>query len=155
MGQINTNKVLNNKWNTGGGQTALSGSISISPDVTSQYDYALTDDPVLLNERKSTAELLYKIFKESPYFEKYGKSIKKVEKDDIREIFHYFCKKVLKGKHLNSYELFLSICEFFDFNYEFVWNEVASIPMKSSILEILYKGRSKIKKEMNNQLKLF
>ena len=94
MAQINTDKVLNNKWNTGGGQTILSGTISISPDVTAQYDYALTDDPVLLNERKNTAELMYDVFKASPYFDKYGKTMKKVDKDDIKDIFRYFCKKI-------------------------------------------------------------
>ena len=155
MSQINTNKVLNNRWNTGGGQTVLSGTISISPDVTAQYDYALTDDPVLLNERKNTAELMYDVFKASPYFDKYGKTMKKVDKDDIKDIIRYFCKKITEKKHISNYELFLSICEFFDFNYDYIWNEVASIPMKSDILESLYKNRAKIKKEIINQPKLF
>ena len=71
-GIINTEKVLNNTWNVGEDLQALSGTIKINSDMYKQYDFAMTDDPVLLQDKKSTQELLYKIFKESPYFEKYG-----------------------------------------------------------------------------------
>ena len=34
-------------------------------EVASQYDYATTDDPELLTDRKDTAEIIYKIFTDS------------------------------------------------------------------------------------------
>lgn len=153
-GKINTNKVLNNRWNTGGGQVSLSGSISINSDMDSQYDYALTDDPILLNDRKNTADQLYQIFKSSPYYKKYSDSTKKVDKDDIFDIFYYFKNELKKKKTVSAYEFMLAINEFFDFNYDYIWNNVASVDMKSEILEDMYKNMGK-RKEMEHQIRLF
>ena len=153
-GKINTNKVLNNRWNTGGGQVSLTGTISINSDLSSEYDYALTDDPILLNDRKDTANQLYQIFKTSPYFKKYSDSTKKVDKDDIFEIFYYFKNELKKKKTVSAYEFMLSINEFFDFNYDYIWNNVASVDMKSEILEDMYKNMGK-REEMEHQIRLF
>lgn len=153
-GKINTNKVLNNRWNTGGGQVSLTGTISINSDMSSEYDYALTDDPILLNDRKDTANQLYQIFKTSPYFKKYSDSTKKVDKDDIFEIFYYFKNELKKKKTVSAYEFMLSINEFFDFNYDYIWNNVASVDMKSEILEDMYKNMGK-REEMEHQIRLF
>lgn len=153
-GKINTNKVLNNRWNTGGGQVSLTGTISINSDMSSEYDYALTDDPILLNDRKDTANQLYQIFKTSSYFKKYSNSTKKVDKDDIFEIFYYFKNELKKKKTVSAYEFMLSINEFFDFNYDYIWNNVASVDMKSEILEDMYKNMGK-REEMEHQIRLF
>jgi len=74
-GIINTGKVLNNAWIQGTAESSSPGSIAIDPSMEKQYDYALTSDPILLQERKDTQEKLYEIFKESPWFEKYGGNI--------------------------------------------------------------------------------
>ena len=153
-GKINTNKVLNNRWNTGGGQVSLTGTISINSDLSSEYDYALTDDPILLNDRKDTANQLYQIFKTSSYLKKYSNSTKKVDKDDIFEIFYYFKNELKKKKTVSAYEFMLSINEFFDFNYDYIWNNVASVDMKSEILEDMYKNMGK-REEMEHQIRLF
>jgi hypothetical protein len=43
--------------------------MTVSPVVSDQYDYALTEDIVLLNERKDTAEKIYEIWVNSPFYE--------------------------------------------------------------------------------------
>jgi hypothetical protein len=160
-GIINTEKVLNNTWNVGEDLQVLSGTIKINSDMYKQYDFAMTDDPILLQDKKSTQELLYKIFKESSYFEKYGGFLpdssipfaKKVEKGDIVEIFYYMKEHILKEKKLSIIELVIEICEFFDFNYDYVVNTVLSIPLKSKLYEEVYE--SGMKEKMTHEEKLF
>ena len=65
MARINTTKTLsndnyfaNNEYNTDLQQQKM----EVSPVVADQYDYALTEDIVLLNERKDTTNKLYEIW---------------------------------------------------------------------------------------------
>jgi hypothetical protein len=45
--------------------------MEVSPIVANQYEYALTEDIVLLNDRKDTANKLYDIWIDSPYAKNY------------------------------------------------------------------------------------
>ena len=52
----------------------------------------MTEDIVLLNERKDTAEKLYKIYQEAPFAEKYKvkeSNVIKIPKEDIIKVFYY------------------------------------------------------------------
>lgn len=142
-GKINTSKVLHNSYfsgeavNTDFSQTPM----VISPVVADQYDYALTEDIVLLHERKDTAEKLYQIYTNSPYVGKYkgkdGVSIK-IPKDCIKEIFDYTKNELMKIKALTPSELIIAINEFYDFNYDFVYKKVLTPQMKQELLEDYY-----------------
>lgn len=145
-GIINTGKVLNNAWIQGTAESSSPGSISIDPSMEKQYDYALTSDPILLQERKDTQEKLYEIFKESPWFEKYGGNIgpngipipKKIDKNDVVELFYYMKEKLDNVKKLNVSEVIIAINEFFELNYDEIVNKVLSVPLKSKLYEELY-----------------
>lgn len=160
-GIINTGKVLNNAWIQGTAETSVSGPIAIDPSLEKQYDYALTSDPILLQERKDTQERLYKIFQESPYFKKYGgfakddniPSPKKIEKGDIVNVFYYMKEKLDEQKKLTISEEIIAINEFFEFNYDTIVNEVLSIPLKSKLYEELYEEHQS--KMTDTQEKLF
>ena len=63
--RIQTHKILNNRYFNGeGGDLEGFGNsqIQVSPYMSKQYDYALTDDIVLLNDRKDTEQKIYNIF---------------------------------------------------------------------------------------------
>lgn len=141
-GRINTSAVLNNSYFTGNEQPQFTRPIAIDPTLEKQYDYQMTEDPVLLQERKETMETLYDIFKESPYFEKYGvipgtqiPQCSKVEKGDIVKLFYYFKEELDKRRDLSAFETVIAINEFFDLNYEYVVENVLSVPIKAEILE--------------------
>lgn len=143
MGRINTAKVLHNSYFSGEAvDTDFNSSpMVISPLVADQYEYALTDDIVLLQERKDTAEKLYEIFINSPYAEKFkakdGISIK-IPKDSIAEVFKYTKDELKKVKTLTASEIVIAINEFYDFNYEFVYKKVLTPMMKQELLEDYY-----------------
>ena len=145
-GIINTGKVLNNAWIQGTAESSMSGPIAIDPSMEKQYDYALTSDPILLQERKDTQERLFEIFKASPWYEKYGGKIgpngipipKKVDKNDVVELFYYMKEKLDERKKLNVSEVVIAINAFFELNYDEIVNKVLSVPLKSKLYEELW-----------------
>ena len=64
MTRINTSKMLNNDGYYNGGiesEVINTTNIAISSLVSDQYDYSVTENVELLQERKRTSEELYKI----------------------------------------------------------------------------------------------
>lgn len=129
-----TKKVLNNNYLTKNIAEESFGNskITICPAYdTDRHEESFTDDPVLMQERKETKEILYKLFRESPYYGKYpddpeSKKVPKIPKDDIMEIFYYFKERLEKAKKISTIELIIGINEFFDFNYDYIAKKVLS-----------------------------
>ena len=81
-------------------------SMNVSPLVSDQYDYAMTDDIVLLNERKDTEKVLYDIWIVSPFVKQFTPivvskdqepleyRIPKIPKEKISKIFYYMKNKI-------------------------------------------------------------
>lgn len=165
MARINTSKMLSNDGyfsSVDFSSDFSSQTMQVSSLVADQYDYALTDDIVLLNERKSTANLLYDIWEKSPYIKQYaadkGKSIysaPKIPKEDISKIFYYMKNKLAEVTTLSAYETVLAINEFFDFNYDFIVKKVLSPKLKAEIIEDYYNNGMKERIENSVAEKLF
>jgi len=80
----------------------------------------------------------------------------KIPKDSISEVFNYVKDELLSIKKLNPIELIISINEFFDFNYDYVYRKVLTPKMKQELLEDYYKNEG-VKKQVNegSSIKLF
>ncbi|WQJ53321.1 MAG: hypothetical protein [Wendovervirus sonii] len=162
MDRINTSKTLHNSYFDGDNYDLhlMNAPMHVHSDLSSQYDYALTDNPELLQDRKNSAELIYQIFTESVYndgrFLVIDTSIIKVPKDNIAEVFKYVKTELVKVKKLNPAELIIAINEFFDFNYDFVYKKVLTPQMKQELLEDLYNNEG-LQKNMDegSSIKLF
>ena len=163
MARINTTKTLsndnyfaNNEYNTDLQQQKM----EVSPVVADQYDYALTEDIILLNERKDTTNKLYEIWQQSPYIKQYSVNtsiynVPKIPKEDISKIFYYMKTKLQEIKTLSAYEIVIAINEFFDFNYDYIVKKVLSPKIKSEILEDYYNNGMKERMDDNAAVKLF
>ena len=118
--------------------------IAVSPYVSDQYDYSVTDDIEMLQDRKDTELRLYEIYKHSPFANVYvdssNNNIMKVPKEDVCKVFYYMKENLMKVKQLSAYEMVIAINEFFDFNYDFVVKKVLSSKMMAEILEDYYKN---------------
>lgn len=163
MARINTAKTLHNSYFDGKNYDLNFNSttpMQVHQDVASQYDFATTEDPELLTDRKDTAEIIYKIFVDSSYndgrFLIEGTQVMKIPKDSISEVFNYVKDELLNIKTLNPIELIISINEFFDFNYDYVYRKVLTPKMKQELLEDYYKNEG-VKKQVNegSSIKLF
>ena len=168
MARINTSKMLSNDgyfssvdYSADFGQQ----SMNVSPLVSDQYDYAMTDDIVLLNERKDTEQKLYDIWVVSPYVKQFTPvliskeplvyNIPKIPKEEISKIFYYMKNKLSEVKTLSAYEMVIAINEFFDFNYDYVVKKVLSPKIKAEILEDYYNNGMKERMDNNAAEKLF
>lgn len=159
--RINTAKVLNNSYFSGEktkNYNLSSSTMEVDPIMSDQYDYAMTEDIGLLNDRKDTQEKLYEIFLASPYSEKFKKDdqIIKIPKEFVADVFNYMKEELYKIKTITAFETVIAINEFFDFNYDLIYKKVLSPQMKTEILEDYYNNmgmKNKIDKE--SSVKLF
>ena len=175
-GRINTAAVLNNSWNSGANDQVFTGPIAIHPEVERNYDFAMTSDPVLLQERQRAQNNLYDIFANSPFFEKY-KGVKtlpdgspmvdertglpvavptKIDRNDIVDVFYYHKAELEKRQSLGIAEIVMQICEFFEFNYDYVVNSVLSIPLQAKLMRDVVRNMGlKVQKVENPDYELF
>lgn len=134
------------------------------PECSDRYDYATTENQEVLNDRKDSAEIIYEIFTASKFND--GRfdvvptgddlPVIKIPKDSITEVFNYTRREFLKKKDVGPIELFIVICEFFEFDYKYVYNKVLSPQHKQDILEDLYKNDGMDKRmHVMSSLKLF
>jgi len=144
MARINTTKMLSNDgYFTGGIDTESlnNTTIAISPMVYDQYDYSITEDISLDQDRADTQQKLYEIFIKSPFVDVYTDketNIIKIPKEDISKVFYYMKEHLSKIKTISAFETVIAINEFFDFNYEFIAKKVISSKMMAEILEDYY-----------------
>lgn len=137
--------------------------MQVNPLLSEQYDYALTENPEQLQERKKNFELIYDIFIKSPYndgrfnvSDNKGATIIKVPKENIAEVFEYMRHEIQKVKTISAVEMVIVINEFFEFNYDFVYKKVLTPQMKQAVIEDLQANHiAQNKIEKTSSIKLF
>ena len=122
-------KILNNKYNTGELDFDYFGDFSVSDT------WVKGDHDVEIHE-KYEMEILEKeineIFKNSPFFEKYSNS-KKVKRDDIVYVFYYILDRIKTPERFSAIEKFLSIAGFMNMNFKNLYNAI-DLAYKEKIL---------------------
>lgn len=157
-----TTKILNNSYFDGNNTESFNiEGIVISPDYEDNYKETYFSDPVLLQQRERTNEHLYNIFKESPFWSKYGLDkeegkIIKIPKEDIAKVFYYCKNKLNEIEPISTFETIIAINEFFEFSYDYIVNKVLSPKMKSELYKEYY-NEGGMKSRMNKlaSVKLF
>jgi len=142
-------KILNNSFNSGElNYREFTSSIKVDNRVSGLYEDQLGD----VLEHRTAAELndiIYKIFKDSSYFEKY-KNPKRVDKNDMIKMYYYFKDEIRKKKDFSPMEMFIGFAEFFQINYDQLYNEVRVLDKESLLKELNEKygldGRIKTKR---------
>ena len=129
-------------------------TLSINPMITENYKETLSEDLDEVYNLKQLEESLNELYINSPWFEKYQKNIKKIEKADISKIYYYFKEHLMNTKMYGIVPVFCSICEFFDFNYKYVYNDVISMKDKAAILEAL-EERYGLETQFSKAVRLF
>lgn len=130
-------------------------TLCIDPTIEDNYRDTLSDDVDIVYHEKELEERMDALYKESAWYNKYGADTKKkIERADMCDIFYYFKGKLVADSRFNIVEIFCIICEFFDFNYKLMYNDIISLSDKSSILELLERNYG-LEKEFSHTLKLF
>ena len=129
-------KIINNAYNSGDIEYEnFVGSIKIHDSVYDLYQDQLSDDISQVRTLKMLEEEMYELFIVSPYYNKYKKN-KKVDKTDLINIYYYFKEKLCLAKKYSNMEIFISIAEFFQVNYEYLYQEVGVLDKESLLKEL-------------------
>ena len=133
---IKTDKIINNSFNSGelkyedfGQQT-----IKIDNKVSSLYDDQL-GDIIEYRTKQLLDDEIYKIFEESPYYQKY-KVIKRVDKNDMLKMYYYFKDAIIKVKEFSPMEMFIGFAEFFQINYDQLYGEIRVLDKEALLKEL-------------------
>lgn len=133
---IKTDKILNNTFNQGE-QTyeEFTGVMKVHDSVFSLYEDQLGDNIIESRTLKMLDEEMYNIFKDSEYYEKY-KKYKRIEGCDRLKMYYFFKEKLLEKKQFTNMEIFIAFAEFFQINYDQLYNEIGVLDKENLLKEL-------------------
>ena len=139
-------KIINNSYNTGEIEyEAFTSAIKIDDRVASLYEDQHSENMVEVRTIKKLNEEIYQLFLKSPFHEKY-KNPKRVDKGDMVKMYYYFKELLVKEKSYSNSQIFMQFAEFFQINYDQLYNEIGVLDKEGLLRELnAHKGmKSKI-----------
>ena len=129
-------KILNNSFNTGDiNYETFSIPMKIDERVTHLYSDQLSENLVEVRTVKLLDEKIYELFLESPFYEKY-KNPKRVDKNDLIKVYYYFKDLLVKEKSFSAAQIFMGFAEFFQINYDQLYNEIGVLDKEGLLREL-------------------
>lgn len=129
-------KILNNSYNEGEQNYEDFGPVmKIHDSVLSLHEDQLGDNIVEVRTLKMLENEMYEIFSSSPYFEKYKKP-KRADGSDRVKMYYYFKQKLLDQKKYSNIDIFIAFAEFFQVNYDQLYNEVGVLDKENLLKEL-------------------
>jgi hypothetical protein len=114
--------------------------MKIDDGISSLYEDQLSDNLIDVRTEKSLDEDLYKLFLNSPFYQKY-KSLKRVDKGDISKMYYYFKDELEKCKSYSEMQIFIRFAEFFQISYNQLYAEVGVLDKEKLLKELSEKGK--------------
>jgi hypothetical protein len=131
-----TDKIINNGYNSGDlNYEEFSGTMKVHDSVFSLYEDQLSDNLIEYRVFKMLETELYDLFESSPYFEKY-KKLKRLEKNDVITMYYYFKDSLVASNKYSIMEIFISFAEFFQVNYDQLYNEIGVLDKECLLKEL-------------------
>jgi len=128
-------KIINNSFNSGELVfKEFTQTIKIDSKVSGLYEDQLGDIIEYRTMQVLNVEI-YKIFEESPYYEKY-KNPKRVDKNDMLKMYYYFKDAINKIKDYSPMEMFIGFAEFFQINYDQLYGEIRVLDKEDLLKEL-------------------
>jgi len=135
--KMKEDKIINNSYNTGEMEfEAFSAVMKIDDRVSHLYEDQHSENMVDVRTVKTLNEDIYKLFQESPFYEKY-KNPKRVDKSDMVKMYYYFKEILVSRKTYSSSQIFMGFAEFFQVNYDQLYSEIGVMD-KENLLRELY-----------------
>ena len=134
--EVKEDKILNNSYNQGEQNFEnFSGTMKVHEKVFSLYEDQLGENIIEHRTLRKLDDEMYEIFKESPYYEKYKKP-KRADGNDRIKMYYYFKKRLSVEKNYSNMEMFIAFAEFFQVNYDQLYNEVGVLDKESLLKEL-------------------
>jgi len=129
-------KILNNSYNAGDLEYEnFTQPIRVDDRVYELYKDVLSEN--IIEERiiRLLDEKIYDIFLISPFYEKY-KNPKRVDKNDLLKMYYYFKEKLLKENTFSTIQIFIGFAEFFQINYDQLYDEIGVLNKEGLLKEL-------------------
>jgi hypothetical protein len=128
-------KIINNSYNQGEQNFEDFGTMKVHDSVFHLYEDQLGDNMIESRTIKMLDNQMYEIFEKSPYYEKYKKP-KRADGSDRIKMYYYFKEKLLEQKKYTNMEIFIAFAEFFQVNYDQLYNEVGVLDKEGLLKEL-------------------
>jgi len=132
---IRQDKIINNTYNQGEQSYEELGTMKVHDSVFSLYEDQLGDNIIENRTLKMLDDEMYDIFKKSPYYEKYKKP-KRADGNDRIKMYYYFKQQLLEQRKYTNMEIFIAFAEFFQVNYDQLYNEVGVLDKEGLLREL-------------------
>jgi len=132
---IRQDKIINNTYNQGEQSYEELGTMKVHDSVFSLYEDQLGDNIIENRTLKMLDDEMYDIFKKSPYYEKYKKP-KRADGNDRIKMYYYFKQQLLQERKYTNMEIFIAFAEFFQVNYDQLYNEVGVLDKEGLLREL-------------------
>lgn len=132
---LKQDKIINNSYNQGEQAYEGFGVMKVHDSVFSLYEDQLGDNIIENRTAKMLNDEMYDIFEKSPYYEKYKKP-KRADGNDRIKMYYYFKEMLLKQKKYTHTEIFIAFAEFFQVNYDQLYNEVGVLDKECLLREL-------------------
>jgi len=134
--ELREDKIINNSYNQGEQTYEDFGAVmKVHDSVFSLYEDQLGDNIVENRTLKMLDDEMYEIFQNSPYYEKYKKP-KRADGNDRIKMYYYFKEQLLKRRKYTNMEIFIAFAEFFQVNYDQLYNEVGVLDKEGLLREL-------------------
>lgn len=129
-------KIINNSYNTGEMEYEVFSSVmKIDDRVSSLYEDQYSENMYEVRTVKALSEEIYRLFLESPFHKKY-QNPKRVDKSDMVKMYYYFKEKLVVQKSFSNAQIFMSFAEFFQINYDQLYNEIGVMDKEELLREL-------------------
>jgi hypothetical protein len=134
--ELREDKIINNSYNQGE-QTYedFSSTMKVHDSVFHLYEDQLGENIIENRVLKMLDDEMYDIFEKSPYYEKY-KVPKRADGNDRIKMYYYFKEELLKKKKYTNMQIFIAFAEFFQVNYDQLYNEVGVLDKEGLLREL-------------------
>lgn len=135
--EMKEDKILNNSYNRGEiSHEKLGSEMKVHAKVEGQYEDIHSDNIIEQRVMTQLKERMHELFVASPYYKKY-KQPKRVDKNDMIDMYYYFKDLLKQDKTFSTMEIFIGFAEFFQINYKYLYQDV-SVLDKEQILKELH-----------------
>jgi len=128
-------KIMNNSFNNGEmNYVDFTMAIKIDNRVADLYEDQF-GDLIEYRTAQSLNDKIYEIFIVSPYYKKY-QNPKRVDKTDMIKMYYYFKELIMNTKNFSIMEMFIGFAEFFQINYDQLYNEIRILDKEALLKEL-------------------
>jgi hypothetical protein len=130
-------KIINNNFDRVeyGTECLRGGTIEIDPKIKDRYEEATSENIEDVYTRKKLYNDLSNLYRSSKFYEKYGQSMKKLDRKDMIDVYYTFKEALMAKSEYSLVQVVCAIAEFFEMNYKILYNEILSLEDKATVLE--------------------